>query len=876
MTASNNNINISISVRNLTEFCCRCGSIDSYGDSLRDPDILSEGQRAHKKFQKEQSDEYESEVSLKLISEIKLTKKISFQNSTLESVTYTIEGRADGIHKDSSTSVYTVDEIKSTYKNVDSFVSPSPTHLAQAKCYAYIYACQHDLKKISVRMVYIQLGSKKIKYFGEIYTKKEITDWFNSLILSYHTFCLLQLEHIQKRDIFLKDLNFPFDYREGQKKLMGDIYISILRRKRLYLEAATGSGKTIANIFPGIKALSEGKISRIFYITAKNITRTVALDTVKLLCDSASPLRTLILTAREKICLLKQDKISDEVNCNQDSCPYARGHFDRVNTALQEILSHENIISNDVLLFYARKYEVCPYSLSRDIAYFCDIIICDYNYVFAPDVYLSGFFGADRQNSPDIYDDIYRYLHHGSKSDDETDETKENENSTYLILTDEAHNLVSRARSMYSASLSYTYLFEIKEFFTSLSDSLIVNNNIKKGYKNVHRLLNHCRANIKTIYNTLTAIREESSFNFHNTYRLTAEDEEFLFSTVSMLLNNLEKFLLQKKCRDFLKEKSDKSTFSDFYFLIRFLNDIYENENDNYINYISISEDGDNILTLDCMEPKELIEEKLQKSRACIFFSATLRPVNYFKEQLAGRENDYCIYSPSPFDKKRRLTLVATDVSTLYSRRNSAEYEKLSDYLFTFMYSRPGNYMFFFPSYKFLGEIAEILSEKIRKTSSTIHPTLIIQSRQMSEEDKEAFLEEFKSNPKDSFKVGLCVLGGVFSEGIDLQGEALIGVAVLGTGLPMVCSENEIYKYYFDKAHKSGFDYAYTYPGMNKVTQAGGRLIRTAEDCGVILLLDERFTKNSYRQLFPGEWQPVVPVNRSTISDKLNEFWTKL
>ncbi|MCD7824385.1 MAG: ATP-dependent DNA helicase [Clostridiaceae bacterium] len=789
---------IKISVRDLVEFILRSGDLSVSSTGFRDPDAMQEGTRIHKKLQKRMGSGYRAEISLS--REFPLTcDGIDFQ--------ICLEGRADGIFRDKTGEI--IDEIKGVYQNIHSLKEPVPVHRAQALCYACIYALENKLPEIGIRLTYCHIPTEEVRYFPERLTCEALEAWLQELLAKYAKWIAWQLRWQDTRNQQIKKLEFPFSYREGQAKLVKGVYQSILRKKRLYIEAPTGVGKTISTIFPTVKSIGEGLTEKIFYLTAKTITRTVAEDTFLLLQEHGAPLKSVTLTAKEKICILEKP------SCNPSGCGRAKGHFDRVNDAVFDILTHETLMNRNTILEYAEKHMVCPFEFSLDIATWCDVITGDYNYAFDPTASLKRFFAAEKQMD-------------------------------YVFLIDEAHNLVSRAREMYSAAL-------VKE------DFLLMKKITKQKSKRVTNALDSCNR-------SLLALKKRCD----ETERFDSLDiEEFVFRLMR-LCTYMEEYFEEDEHAG--KDKTpllpeEKEPLLNFYFEARAFQNIYELTDEHYIIYGDYGETGAFRLHLQCMDPSANLDLYLKKGRCSVFFSATLLPVQYYREQLAGREEDYAVYAPSPFSAEKRLLMIGRDVSTKYTARGPGLYQKIAAYITAFCRGTVGNYMAFFPSYRMLEEVREYLPEE---------PSIRIfsQTASMTEAEREAFLSHFENSPSHT-TIGLCVLGGIFSEGIDLKDSRLIGAVIVGTGLPMVCTENELFKDYFDEKKGTGFSYAYQYPGMNKVLQAAGRVIRTTEDVGAILLLDDRFLQRSYQKLFPREWFPYNIVTQEALPDILHSFWER-
>ena len=360
------------------------------------------------------------------------------------------------------------------------------------------------------------------------------------------------------------------------------------------------------------------------------------------------------------------------------------------------------------------------------------------------------------------------------------------------------------------------------------------------------------------------------------------------------ILDSVERLILplgrlREKMESYLEESEDgevpeKEPLLDLYFKIKHFLEIYELVDDKYVKYSQRSENGDFLVKLFCVDPSTNLKECMQKGRSSVLFSATFLPIQYYKTLLGGEEKDYEVYANSVFDPEKRGLFVANDVTSKYTRRSEEEFMKIAKYIQQIVTKRHGNYMVFCPSYAFLEEVYQVFAEYF----ATEEMDCVLQSDIMNEADREEFLHLFEGNveldienalnfdvsyEEDRYLIGFCVLGGIFSEGIDLKHDSLIGAIVIGTGLPQVCFEREILKNYFDDNGGNGFDYAYRFPGMNKVLQAAGRVIRTSDDVGIIALLDERFLQNSYIRLFPREWENYQEVGLATIEKKVERFW---
>lgn len=779
---------IRISVRNLVEFILREGNIDNRTGGGQDPENMQMGSRIHRKIQRQMGSDYQAEVPLK--TEI-----------VCDGFTLKIEGRADGlIHTKEQVMV---DEIKGVLRELDRVQEPAGIHLAQAKCYASMVAEQEGVDEIGVQMTYCQMETEEVKRFQYSYRSNELKVWFDEVIRQYEKWAKFQIEWRKARNASVKGIEFPFPYRKGQRDLAVSVYRTILRQKKLFIQAPTGVGKTISTVFPAVKAVGEELGEKIFYLTAKTITRTVAEQAFETLREQNLKFKVITLTAKEKICFC------EETSCNPDDCPYAKGHFDRVNDAVYELLMQEDVMSREVLEAQARKHKVCPFEMALDVSTWVDGVICDYNYVFDPDARLRRFFAEGGAGG-------------------------------YLFLIDEAHNLVERGRQMYSAELC-------KE------DFLAVKKLVKGEAPRFAKRLEACNK-------ILLAMKKECE-----NYKVLDNISHFGIQLMNVL-SETDRYL--EECVD----KEVRETVLDFYFQVRSFLNIYDGLDENYVVYTEYQENGRFVLKLFCVNPAANLQKCLDKGNSAVFFSATLLPIQYYKRLLSTEKDNYAVYIDSSFDTKKRLLMNGVDVSTRYTMRSREMYQRYATYIFRVVKAKMGNYLIFFPSYRFMEDVYQEFTQLFASDEEEME--LVIQQKHMDEEERENFLRAFEMGREKSL-IGFGVLGGIFSEGIDLTNEKLIGTLIIGTGLPQVCNEREILKNYFDQKGLYGFDYAYRYPGMNKVLQAAGRVIRTEDDRGVILLLDERFQREKGKEIFPKEWADCERCRLDIVEEKIRLFWEK-
>ena len=679
---------VRISVRNLVEFILRNGDLVS-GSGTSDKEAMLKGSRLHRKIQKQMGSHYQPEVSLK-------------KDTEYDDLILRVEGRADGIFLQDEQ--FCIDEIKGVYKKLELMEEPVLVHRAQALCYAWIYLDAHDLEKIDIQMTYAHLDTEVIKRFRETLTRAELKQWYEELTDSYHKWLAYQIEWREKRNESMKKLEFPFEYRNGQRKMVSGIYHAISKKEQIFIQAPTGVGKTMSAVFPAVRAIGQGMAETVFYLTARTITRTVAQDAFEILRDRGLLFKVVTITAKEKLCFC------DKPECDPEKCPYAKGHYDRINDAVYELWTTEQSFDRETLLRHAQKWQVCPFELSLDLAVWMDGVICDYNYVFDPNVYLKRFFG-------------------------------ENVSGNYLFLIDEAHNLVDRGREMYSASISLDDVIETRKFVKPYSQKLW--KKLGKVKKQLEELRENC-----------------------GEWKVE-ENAGVLPISLLSVLGELDQLLEEPPAQEVV------DGILDFYFAVRNFLNISELVDDNYVVYTAFDENGRFYMKLFCVNPAENLQKCLDKGNSTVFFSATLLPLQYYRKMLSTRSENFGMYVESPFEQKKRCLMICRDVSSKYTRRGYEEYRKIAEYIARMSWQKKGNYMVFFPSYRLMEDVYQVYQDEF----SVSWVRCISQHASMTELEREEFLEEFTEETEETL-VGFCVMGGIFSEGIDLIGDRLIGAAV--------------------------------------------------------------------------------------------------
>ncbi len=774
---------IKLSVRELVEFILREGDIDyRFGGMER----AQEGARIHRRLQKAAGPEYKAEVPF------------VFRHA-LDGVVFTVEGRADGIISEPTGPV--VDEIKTTYMPLDRITEASnAVFWAQAQCYAHFYLEQNNLPEMVVQLTYFYVPTQQICRYRRRFSREELSEFYESLLMQYKAWSDWKEAWEAQRNRSAGQLSFPFSfYRPGQRELAAAVYRAVRDKDRIFCQAPTGIGKTISTLFPSVKAVGEGLAEKIFYLTAKTVTRQAAGDALSIMAGKGLRLKSMFLTAKDKICFLEQR------DCNPDACPYAKGHYDRINEALFGLLQSGDQFGREEIEAAARTHMVCPYELSLDLCNWCDCVVCDYNYLFDPQTRLRRFFS-------------------------------EKQRGEYVFLIDEAHNLADRAREMFSARIRKSEVLHVMR--------IIGDQTLKKSAKKV----NSC----------LLALRKECG------------EKGCMVSAgpVHSLNASLEE--LVEACKEWMENHRDESTpealLELFFAAARYLliADLYGED------FVTQVQAGKNEVVVGqlCLDPGRLIDEGLKTGRAAALFSATLTPLEFYVAVLGGGKDCRRLRLPSPYKEENFCLLACDQISTRYRVRETS-LPQVAALLKELVRWKKGNYIAYFPSYQYM--------EQVQKAFESQCPAIktLTQHGGMTELEREAFLTAFDQE-NDETLLGFCVLGGMFAEGVDLKGDRLIGTAIVGVGLPQINWELDLLREYYQRQNGKGYQFAYMYPGMNKVLQAAGRVIRGESDRGVVLLIDDRLTTKAYRELFPYHWRHCRVINGpEDLACRLRAFWSQ-
>lgn len=774
---------ISIAVRTLVEHLLRSGDlrIDYFG-SVR----ALEGIRVHQQIQRQRPESYLSEVTVSHVVES-------------EVLSLCVTGRIDGVFKRDDR--YVVEEIKSTTRPFEELEqTPDPVHWGQAQCYAYMWGVHSGVDTIEVQLTYVHPADGATREFVRTFALGDLAGFFEDLVGRYRQWLLRMTHWLALRDQTINRLDFPFDtYRRGQREMAVEIYRCLRDGGHLLIQAATGIGKTVATLFPGVKALGGGLISKVIFLTARTTGRLTAEATLDAMRSKGLRLRAVSITAREKICL------SPESACLPEECPYACGYYDRVNDAIAAAFEID-ALTRTAIEAIAEEFTVCPFELSLELILWSDCVIGDYNYAFDPRVRLQRLFEESGQR--------------------------------HAILVDEAHNLVDRSREMFSAQLE-------KQPILALRRSL------KDRVPRIFRALGRVNA---WMASTRRQVHEKGGVYVEK-------------NVPQEMLERLQQ--VARLTEDWLS-KNIRAPFRDdllqlYFELIRFLR-VAEGYDGRFAT-IYESNGQDLRVKLFCIDPSIQLQESWQACRAAVLFSATLTPVDYFQDLLGCPKESGRLKVHSPFPIENLAVYGATRISTYY-RERQVSCDTVTRIIGTFVTFRKGHYLLFFPSYAYMRMVLERFQIEFKEVDA------IVQTQDMSESARDEFLNRFQTTIADTL-VGFAVMGGVFGEGIDLKGDRLTGAVIVGVGLPGLGPERDLIRQYYDGLNGRGFEYAYQYPGINRVLQAAGRVIRSPSDRGAILLIDRRYAQERYRCLLPGHWQLRSIEDASDLEGALMQFWRK-
>ncbi len=802
---------ITMSVTELCSMACQAGDLDLRPGKSRSfsPARAQVGSELHRKLQAKEGASYRPEIPLML-------------HTTLHGISFEVSGRCDGIDEGE---VVTLHEIKTVTGRALDF-PPHPVYVAQLRCYAYFLCRTRNLESVRTRLTLCHIQTEKTRDVICDYGADELRDFYFSLLERVEFRARFLRERATVRLPSAKNCHFPYsNVRTGQDIMLREVYRDIRAGKRAFLEAPTGTGKTLSALYPAVRALGEEHCDKIFYLTAKAAPRAEAYRAAQQIFSAGAHLRTVVLTAREQICknaAAKADPSGVSRHCNPYDCPYAKGFFDRCDHAVCHALSVHNGFPRMAVETIAEQFGICPYEFQLTLSEYCDVVICDYNYAFDPQVYLRRYFEPDAVDA-----------------------------NRYVFLIDEAHNLADRACAMYSAELCNLSL-------TPLKDALPP---VEEGEENpLHRALDRLAITMHNLRRLCKDTLQKDEGGVERGYYLTKNAMEGFHELLRQTRAVFEKHLLRNPSSPEAEAIDRFLSPLKRYLLVA---DYYD---ECFLTFVEMEGDVRTVRLI-CLDPSRVLNACLGRAKASVLFSATLTPLDYFSDILGGGRDAVRLSLPSPFTQENLCLSIVPTVSTRFEDRGKT-YSKIASLIAATAIGKSGNYIVYFPSYDYLEQVREAFAKK--------HPQvpLIVQSRSMRQHEKESFLDAFREDGK--LRIGFCVLGGSFSEGVDLPGKRLIGTVVVGSGLPGISNERNILKEYYDITRERGYDYAYVYPGMNRVLQAAGRVIRREDDRGVVVLIDDRFATPALQQLFPDHWSHAKYAgNAKELANIVADFWSK-
>ncbi len=683
---------------------------------------------------------------------------------------------------------------------------------------AYMLARERGVDPVHIRFVYLNEASGEMAERTETVSKRKLEGFFNKCLGAVRLFAAPEINRVTVRLPSVKAMKFPYtSIREGQSEFVRAAYRSISRGGCLYATAPTGTGKTVSALYPALRALGDGRVEKVFYLTPKTTTAEAAKDCLELMAERGAVIRAVILTAKEKICAKRSICKKSRKMCPHSAC----NRLAEAALALYKL--EKTVVTREDIRAVAEGYSVCPYELSLTYAELSDVVICDFNYLFDPVVYIKRFFSSAGK---------------------------------YAFLIDEAHNLGERAREMYSAEILLSELYAPSEA------------EILGSFSATKRL---CATAAAVLSDTLMPyLKDELRADREGKMRGAASLSEIptrLFTLFDELMQVLdEEIRLNRRANDDESEQR-LSYLRAFYYKMKKFADALARFDSAYKLFL-FYDDGEIRAKIFCLDTSPVIRAALNKGHSALLFSATLSPLPYYRSILGGERSDDILEVNSPFDPSQLSVTIMDRISTRFSEREDTILAVCQAVAATVSAKR-GNYMVFSPSFAYSEALCKVFSAKYPKIRT------ISQRADMSAKEKEEFLAEFKKEDKN-YLIAFCVMGGIYSEGVDLVGEELIGAVIVGIGMPALSYEREAIAAYYQEKYEEGKQYAYIYPGMNRVFQAAGRVIRREDDKGVIVLIDDRFDDPIYRKSLPKLWEGVKFIGTAkALRAELDDFWSE-
>ncbi|SHF34135.1 Rad3-related DNA helicase [Modicisalibacter ilicicola DSM 19980] len=756
-------MNYSIAVRTLCEFTAKAGDLDL---RFTPSPSAQQGIAGHGLVASRRDEGYEREIPL------------GGEYRHLE-----VRGRADGYDPARNQ----LEEVK-TFRGDLAWMPANhrALHWAQVKIYGHLLCHSRGLSEVCLALVYFDIVSQRETLLRDTFSAQTLEEFFHEQCERFIAWADQEMAHRAARDSALNALGFPHaGFRTGQRPLAEAVYKAVGTGRCLMLQAPTGIGKTLGTLFPMLKALPRQHLDKLFFLAAKTPGRRLALEALATLvpeeADEPAPLRVLELVARDKACE-HPDKA-----CHGEACPLASGFYDRLPEARQAAVSHA-MLDQAALRDVALAHGICPYYLGQELARWSDVVVGDYNYYFDLNAMLFGLTVANRWRVG--------------------------------VLVDEAHNLVERARRMYSAELDQAAFKAVRR--TAPGPLKKPLDRLARQWRALDKSVE--AAGVSSDYRVLDSLPTKLLGALHNA---VAAITDYLTEQPAGLDAALQTFYFEAMhfCR--VAELFDEHSLFDMTF--------------------KAGRRGATLSTL-CLRnvvPAGFLTPRFEATRATVLFSATLSPSRYYGDLLGLPADTPWLEVESPFSAEQLSVRVVDKVSTRFHHR-AASLAPIVELMAEQFAARPGNYLAFFSSFEYLEQVAALFRERCPAVP------LWAQSRRMDEPSRQGFLAGFREGGQG---IGFAVLGGVFGEGIDLPGERLIGAFIATLGLPQVNPVNEQFRQRLGVLFGDGYDYAYLYPGLQKVVQAAGRVIRTQEDRGVIHLIDDRFARPRVQRLLPNWWK---------------------
>ncbi len=809
-----------ISVRALSERLYRTGSLFGAGFGGVSG---QEGTRVHQRVFQDLKKQYEADD---VLTEYSLSKEIEFELFRLQ-----ITGRADCVLEQETVEGRKVVlfEIKTHNRVVDDVNQlVLPTHEAQVKIYAHLYYEIHpDIEDLTIDLRYVSAITYQYLEKTKVFTRQEAKEFFDEVVSLYCAEATRIHEYTDQRNSSIKELKFPYQtVRSGQKDFMQAVLATMKHKETLIAEAPTGIGKTISTLYPAVKWLPNAQDSKIFYLTAKTATREVADKALNDMRQQGLVIKSILLSNKENMCTAGEDF------CDSRFCKYAEGYYSRLNAALEDLYTLDAIYPEDIRRT-AQKHKICAHELQLDASYMCDVIICDYNHAFHPRIRLQRYFVAS--------------------------------DFCHTLLIDEAHNMISRSRDMFSADFSRSTLLAALPLLTEISPKTAKYAGQIADYFSV---LDYAFEKESAGLNIVESKITEKEILIGEDFRAAKAAPQTLYQILWALCFHIANILSD------LEDRAKRRILSEFYFEARFFLTILEwYYDDAYILEVTRSgvcenEQYDVTIRLDCLDASEKICSILKDTHNAVFFSATLSPSQYYQSMIVGKDTSFSkmMQLPSPFAPENLQVIVVKDIKTTFQERHFTA-DTISSTILRLVQGHHENFMVFFPSFAYM----EMVYTKLVKATQG-HPDIeiMLQKPSMDAENKKEYLARFDRHGKKTL-LGLAVLGGHFGEGIDLAGDRLKGAFIVGVGLPQISKEREILSQYYQNKFHDGFAYAYKFPGWEKVLQAAGRVIRNEDDKGFIVLMDERYAREDYVALYPEHWRTAEYTH-----DQAEIFWDEL